>query len=974
MKLDLIPIEEEIPLTEVAKQKLDLQPITSISPKVTPEVDNFLKSPKKTQIAPKKTILDLQPTSKQVLDLSPVEKTTLNLQPIKEQAQKISPKSPRKEKVSLFSNIIDILGRPGQAIKSYLLSGQERTKNIYRELGYKVDTLEDVDKLPAEAHKRFGEEANKIGLKQEFKESLETLWKGFSGQEKSTMNEQLKEVGIEGIPFLGFASELAVDPLMWFGGAGYKAITKGIGTVAKPTLKVSAKAIGAGIKGLEKIPKVGKVVTTAKETLPTLAEGLKKAFVTKSGLKGLTELIDKHLLKREYLRAKELKYGVKVRNVIQNISKKTGQSIDDVEKQVVNLIEQPQLVSPETPSEIRVLSNTLRTHFENLLTSEMKAGVPITHLSEGTRGIQYFPRITTKEAKQYLKQARIGNKKVWNPKLANALSRKTGEFTLGEFNDFVKTHGLESLGGKQVEQFFMRSPAYATATRGIRSAKAVTSAEFLDDVGKTFGMTADDAVKQGKSFYQELPDTITKLNPSLKGKVFDPEVYSEITKVTPKYFNPNELEPITKIFDAIQNTWKRWTLAPFPKYHLRNMIGNKWNNYLADVDPGSYAKAQAIQTYRKYKSATKGVKGKLRNLAIKELDSFGMSTQQADDIIRQAEQTGVLGHGWFGGDIETTIEKTMQQGFINQPLNIKIKKVLTGEIGVEKGMAFGSTIENNARLAHFVDKLNKGDDVMVAAQSVKKYLFDYGDLTHFEKQIMKRLFPFYTWTRKNIPLQLEQLWKQPQKYAPLGIPLRAREPKDLVRLKYARPDLYERLPMELRRDADTVTYVPMEGLLPAGDLAKIIRPDELLFEMITPYLKAPLELKFNKSLFFESEVQRYDRETQELLKTDLPIKMKYLATTVLPQARLLNELNKLVKKQTRKEKLTPLEQTFSQSLSSIYKVNLKDLELRAKQNIKRKVDDLVQGAKWAKRKGREREYQRIKETIRETMKLIKELR
>lgn len=936
MKLDLIPIESE--------QKLDLQPMK----------------------------LDLQPIGQRGLDLQPIGKT-LELQPIKERVRKISPESPPQEKASIFSNVIDIFGRPGQAIKSYLLSGQERTKNIYRDLGYTINTLKDVDKLPPEAHERFGEEANKIGLKQDIKEGMEALWKGFSGQEKSTMNEQLKEVGIEGIPFLGFAAELAVDPFMWFGGAGYKAITKGVGAVVKPTLKVSAKAIGVGIKGLEKIPKLGKAITTAKETLPTLAEGLKKAFVTKSGLKGLTELIDKHLLKREYLRGKELKYGVKVRNVIQNISKKTGQSIDDIERQVVNMIEQPQLAGPISP-EIRTLGNTLRTHFENLLTSEMKAGVPITHLSEGTKGIQYFPRITTKEAKQYLSQARIGNKKVWNPKLANSLKRKTGDFTLNEFNDFVKTQGLESLGGKQVEQFFMKNPAYATATRGIRSSKAVTSAEFLDEVGKTFGMTADDAAKQGKSFYQKLPDTITKLNPSLEGKVFDPEVYSEINKVIPKYFNPNELEPITKIFDAIQNTWKRWTLAPFPKYHIRNMVGNMWNNHLAGVNPVNYPKAQAIQTYRKYKSATAGVKGKLKNLAIKELDSFGMSTQQADDIIRQAEQTGVLGHGWFGGDIETTIEKTMQQGFIKQPLNVKIKKVLTGEIGIEKGMAFGSTVENNARLAHFVDKLSKGDDTLAAAQSVKKYLFDYGDLTHFEKQVMKRLFPFYTWTRKNIPLQLEQLWKQPQKYAPIGIPLRARKPKDLVRLKYARPDLYERLPIELRRDADTVTYVPLEGLLPAGDLAKMVRPDELLFEMITPYLKAPLELKFNKSLFFESEVQRYDKETQELLKLDLPIKIKYLATTVLPQARLLNEINKIVKKQTRKEELTPLEQAFSQSLSSVYKVNLKDLELRAKQNIKRKIDDLVQGAKWAKRKGREKEYQRIKERIGETMELIREMR
>jgi hypothetical protein len=250
-----------------------------------------------------------------------------------------------------------------------------------------------------------------------------------------------------------------------------------------------------------------------------------------------------------------------------------------------------------------------------------------------------------------------------------------------------------------------------------------------------------------------------------------------------------------------------------------------------------------------------------------------------------------------------------------------------------------------------------------AANSVKHYLFDYSDITSFEREVMRRLFPFYTWTRKNIPLQLEHLWKQPEKFAPLAIPMRMRDNEDLIRLKYARPDIYERLPLEFQRTVDTVTYVPLEGLIPAGDLSKLIRPQELLFELLSPYIRAPVELYMNKSMFFQSELQKYPQETQEVWRMSMPVHIKYLLTTMLPQARLVSEIDKLVRKQDNKqEELTPGEQLFSQSLSSIYKVDLKELRNRALSTMTKDVEELRKGMAAAHRRGRDDEVERIKKT------------
>jgi hypothetical protein len=239
---------------------------------------------------------------------------------------------------------------------------------------------------------------------------------------------------------------------------------------------------------------------------------------------------------------------------------------------------------------------------------------------------------------------------------------------------------------------------------------------------------------------------------------------------------------------------------------------------------------------------------------------------------------------------------------------------------------------------------------------------------------MKRTLPFYTWTRNNLPLQIEQIFKQPQKYYPIAIALRDQNPEDLLKMKYSNPSLYERLPMEIKRTMDTATYIPLEGLIPAGDLTKLVRPQEIFIELLSPYLKVPIELSLNKSFYFEKEIQKYPKETQEFLRMDIPVKLKYLVTSIIPQSRILNQINKLIKKDTRKEKLTRDEQIFEQTLSSVYKINLEDLRKNALITLSRKMDELEKGLFWANKNLRPKEIERIKQTIEEVKKNMEEIR
>lgn len=851
-----------------------------------------------------------QPNIRLVPDKSPITPAT-NIRLVPDNEPTFTPDTlPPSDfsKLGWLGKTLDILGRSSQAVKSVIKHDIEEP------------SITPMDVINPMSHFTRPD-------------ITAAATKGITGQEHTSMNELYEKVGIKSVPGLGFASELAVDPLMYTGGP----IAEGVGKLAAPI----GKGLGWLADTARKLPAVENAVTKVGEAVAPIGQQLKRAFSTSTGIPQLDELVNKYSSEKEYLRGKSMEYGIKVRKAIGGIVKRTGRTPDDISGEIVNLIELPNEAKATMP-ETQALANILKNHFSDTLTKEMKAGVPITALSENNRGIQYFPRITTAEAKQYFKQAQIGNTKIWNPKIANALNRRTGDFTLDEFNSFAKEHGLDSLGGKSVEQFFMKNPAYAVATRDMGSAKAVSSAQFIQKAGNVFGKVEKDA----PAFWQELPDSIQKVYPALKGKKFDPEVLGEITRTYEKVFNPKEVGGFLKLFDKVQNTWKGWTLSIFPSYHIRNAVGNVWNNYLAGVvNPDDYLKASQLQEYAKTGS-------------IKSLSTFGktfFTKAQADGIITDAKKLGVINKGFYGADIPKTIEESVGGGNKNL-LSVKGPAVMTGK-------AVGTTIENNARLAHFVDKLQKGFTSDSAAMSVKKYLFDYGDLTNFEKQVMKRMFPFYSWTRKNLPLQAEAVLNQPQKFLPMAKMLQGRNQADLNKLAFANPSLSQRLPVEKSRTKDSVTYIPLEGVIPGADLAKIARPQELLVEMLNPYAKTPIELLINKSFFNEKEIQKYPGETQEFLKADVPVKWKYALTSLLPQARLLKSIDEIFQKKDK----TPEEWAFQSTISKVYKYNEDDLLMKGIQGISRKIDDLKKAMYWAQRNGRDKEAGRILDTINETV-------
>jgi hypothetical protein len=171
--------------------------------------------------------------------------------------------------------------------------------------------------------------------------------------------------------------------------------------------------------------------------------------------------------------------------------------------------------------------------------------------------------------------------------------------------------------------------------------------------------------------------------------------------------------------------------------------------------------------------------------------------------------------------------------------------------------SLNSWVEDIVRLGVGMDTMRWGGNVDDALKRIAKSQFDYDELTQFERTWMRRFFPFYTWTRKNVPYQLEQLARNPAKYNKIlagkrNLELGTKE-EDIVPDYFLEP-FGVRLPIQYKGATvysapdfpfqDLARYDPFDSS--GGGPKKVFQG---VSSMLTPILKAPLETAFGKQMY-----------------------------------------------------------------------------------------------------------------------------
>ena len=512
-----------------------------------------------------------------------------------------------------------------------------------------------------------------------------------------------------------------------------------------------------------------------------------------------------------------------------------------------------------------------------------KRGIKIEQINQD--GYFYVPHVVTPEeaGERFMDRVKSRLSKGPKTKTVHAIEREvvwikdpmTGGWTLDHLERFSAENGfdlgkletrqatIDEINKKFGRNVFKGDLAEATTTAAMRNEAAIYGSDQVDFFLKKgeelkSTVTPEEAARLGwRTPAISIPERTININGKeimvkdkinkLQNTMFPPEIRRVIESKWKMVENPdNAIKGMKGVFNAYTSTWKRFTLFPFAEYHFRNMVGDTWNGWMhgwkpKDI-PGDLSTAWKIQ-----KTGGKGlsVKSKL----------YGQV--DGETLYKMARDHGVIGTGQWSevSDIMAPISSTKGKNIL-----AKIKKEAWD---LDKPTKIGSFLEDNRRLALFKRLVEDGDTFMGAANSVAKTLYDYNDLTDTEKNIRRFAIPFYTWYRKNIPAQFENLIRSPGKVAVL--------PKFKAAIEGSNKTEYpEKLrPEWMQRefsihtgedDKGNENLSVLGGYIPTTDVLKFGgRPEDISMNIasnLNPAWKVPTELGLNRNFFRGTNVDR----------------------------------------------------------------------------------------------------------------------
>lgn len=447
---------------------------------------------------------------------------------------------------------------------------------------------------------------------------------------------------------------------------------------------------------------------------------------------------------------------------------------------------------------------------EQRIAAELAEGIAISPFESDV--LNYVTHILDPEARRFIEQARKRGREIDIERLINATVQhpSTKERTLGrnlsirEINELAQRGELiPGYKGK----LLIDDPVKINLIRDVMSARAIAAARFIKRVVDNPDMARPVAVA-GPEFRELSGAAKERFGPLVEGIAFRNDIADALEEYVVRVSDPKNIDEFADAYNTFMNIWKRYTLGWSLTWVANNIFGNLWNGVLlAGASPTSMAKGTNILLTGR---------GSVR----------GMS---ADEVLELAERHGVLWTGLYGDRLERALRDALGQGSTWE-------RVVTAP--TEPLFIANQGAENAARLGLFIDGLEKGMSPSEAAMRVKKYLFDYSDLTETEKKI-RQVVPFYTWMRKNIPLQVEALITTPGRQAVLPKVYNAlQSTQDALLPGEAKPEwMQEGVYPQVGMEGGTARFMSMRGI-PLVDLIEMAQHPTAYFLSANPLLSA----------------------------------------------------------------------------------------------------------------------------------------
>ena len=275
--------------------------------------------------------------------------------------------------------------------------------------------------------------------------------------------------------------------------------------------------------------------------------------------------------------------------------------------------------------------------------------------------------------------------------------------------------------------------------------------EITGDIPRGFSKVNGDVLasqfENAKSFLPENSDALKALAEDFRGKtLYIDKDFARLMKVTNT--SKQEANALVKLVDSFNNTFKKYKILS-PGFQVRNVAGNATNMVLSGMPAGK------IPEYW----------GKAANVL-----------NSSDDLLAKVangiELTGKDADNW------KLLQQFYEGGFKDAGTKLQDLEQLRAKVSGKKGV-LNKLTEANAKLNESMDSLNRMALLMYAndtpkyieklgksnaIEAVKYALMDPSNMSTFEKGVMKKIIPFYTFTKQNLLFQATNIMKNTPRY------------------------------------------------------------------------------------------------------------------------------------------------------------------------------------------------------------------
>jgi len=446
--------------------------------------------------------------------------------------------------------------------------------------------------------------------------------------------------------------------------------------------------------------------------------------------------------------------------------------------------------------------------------------------------------------------------KNWYPRILKGLSPESVklENVVGPAERKFLTKRTE-----QSQKMFTNDPINALAVRLTQISKAELQDEFYRQIiRKNMGspklakefINEADAFEQGyarlvrppnSKLFKNSADSMTDAleKETRRYKYYDKDFVRQYEMLT----KTEKDNPFITLLEGATNAWKKGVTVYFPSFHARNFNGNIIFN------------AQSIGGFT---FSPKGNKlahdlymgNKLHKVFRTEIGE----RLSGQTLINEATKWNVLKDGLYVADLG------------GEKLSSELAKTAWGETlqkyahpfskAAEYPTRFGTYIENQARLLNYLHWRNKGLSPRAAAMEVNNALFNYGDITKFERRA-KLAIPFYTFSKKNLALQARMLTSRPGVIAAQTKLIQSAGPNE-QELREQLPEwAKDKLITKVFGDFYTGFGLPIEDALELLDVSgreSVIRSN--------PILRVGIEKMVGKDFYTDRDIQKINHANE----------------------------------------------------------------------------------------------------------------